>query len=92
MFSTDVITRLMRKFESRLEDCLQCCSCLDGITAALEFAVAEAQGLQAALAEGGEGRGGPGLRLPRLYASRNALGEDPCLEASCQLAAVSFQL
>ena len=56
MFSTDVVTRLLRRFESRLEDCLQCHSCLDGITAALEFAVAEAQGLRAGLAEG-EGRG-----------------------------------
>jgi hypothetical protein len=51
MFSTDVITRLLRKFESRLEDCLQCCACLDGITAVLEFAVAEAGRLGAGLAE-----------------------------------------
>jgi len=70
MFSTDAITRLLRKFESRLEDCLQCCSCLDGIVAALEFTVAEAQGLQAALAEG-EAQGWAGAA--RAFAVRGSM-------------------
>jgi hypothetical protein len=51
MLNKETITRLLAKLENRLEDCLQCCTCLDGITAALEFTVAEAQGLRACLAK-----------------------------------------
>ncbi len=56
MLNKELIARLLGKLENRLEDCLQCRSCLDGITAALEFTVAEAQRLRAGLVEG-EGRG-----------------------------------
>lgn len=56
MLSKETIARLLGKLEDRLQDCLQCCSCLDGIIAALEFTVVEAQGLRVGLAEA-EGRG-----------------------------------
>ena len=49
MLSKEAIARLLGKLENRLENCLQCRSCLDGITAALEFTVAEAQRLRARL-------------------------------------------
>ena len=49
MLSKELIARLLGKLENRLEDCLQCRSCLDGITAALEFTVAEAKRLRARL-------------------------------------------
>jgi len=59
MLSKETIARLLGKLENRLENCLQCRSCLDGITATLEFTVAEAKRLRARLAEG-EGRGRAG--------------------------------
>ncbi|MBI4642215.1 MAG: hypothetical protein HY790_14290 [Deltaproteobacteria bacterium] len=52
MFSTESISILLKKLESRLEDCMRCGSCLAGIMAALEFTVAEASGLRTGLAEG----------------------------------------
>jgi hypothetical protein len=58
MFSTEFIASLLKKFENRLEDCLGCCACLTGIMAALEFVVAEAQGLRVGWAEG-DSRGMP---------------------------------
>jgi len=70
MFSTEVISSLLKKLENRLEDCRQCRSCLDGIMAALEFTVAEAQGLRAGLADGGDrGRAG----AARAFAIRASL-------------------
>jgi len=51
MLTKEAITRLLAKLENRLENCLQCRSCVDGITAALEYTVAEAKRVQARLAE-----------------------------------------
>ncbi|MHB8068462.1 MAG: hypothetical protein ACYDIC_11245 [Desulfobaccales bacterium] len=51
MLSKEAITRLLAKLENRLEHSLKCRSCVDGITEALEYTVAEAQRVRARLAE-----------------------------------------
>jgi hypothetical protein len=59
MLSKEAVTRLLGKLEHRLQECLQCCACLDGVMAALEFTVAAAQGLPAGLAKAeDQGRAG----------------------------------
>ncbi len=70
MLNQEAITRLLAKLENRLENSLECRSHLDGITAALEFTVAEAQRVQARLAEA-ERRGKAGAA--RAFALRGAL-------------------
>lgn len=70
MLNQEAITRLLAKLENRLENSLQCRSHLDGITAALEFTVAEAQRVQARLAEA-ERRGKAGAA--RAFALRGAI-------------------
>lgn len=51
MFSKEALTQLLKDLVNRLEGCIQCHSCLDGITAALESVYEEALRLGGALAE-----------------------------------------
>ena len=53
MSSLLAMARLFKDFVDRLETCIQCRSCLDGITAALESVYEEALKLGVALAEDG---------------------------------------
>jgi|GEM_PF-4759776 hypothetical protein len=53
MLSSEVIKKLLRKFERRLEGSLQSRTSLAGIASALEFTVAEAQDLRARLEKEG---------------------------------------
>lgn len=53
MSSLRAISQLLKDLVDRLEGCIQCHSCLDGITAALEAVYEEALKLGVALAEDG---------------------------------------
>ncbi len=70
MLSKEAITSLLEKLENRLENSLQCRASVDGITAALEFTVAEAHRVRARLAEA-ERRGKVGAA--RAFALSGAL-------------------